>query len=440
MQKNRRQEGEEASFDGGDVNVEQREKSKRRANPNATLRGYVCDEDSPLSGEESSEPGAPVAAPKRARKTTSDNVLPAPISPAVAAKRGGKKVALEAASPAPTTPVTKVKASTRKAGATAAPPAPAAPVAVISKRSANKKAAKAAPPAPAAPVVPVAVSKRKPKGVAAKRGRGVDLTATIPSVPVVNRASGPPRKRLVDPSVEAAAAAAAAAAATAVEIDMAIDDAAVFEEIADVGYVPDIALVKRTLLPHLAHVSNTIVDDYIRLLKRKMAKSWPLVTLLETTGRWVHFSMDVVEREKIVDALFARGDRLVGITRVVWPMFGKGHFALLVIDVEARIIRLLDSIPGFEWDLRWFQAFLRRAFDWDSDAIVVADACRSQGNGDDCGVYTMGNMRSILESVDVNDSRMPGAHLTSQAKKAGVLALRAHFANEITRMQLIDWN
>ena len=43
--------------------------------------------------------------------------------------------------------------------------------------------------------------------------------------------------------------------------------------------------------------------------------------------------------------------------------------------------------------------------------------CRQQGNGTDCGVYAMANIRSLLFGRDVNGEGMPGSHMEQKQGK-----------------------
>lgn len=385
-EKMRRQDEESASYEGDDEVAEPRAKSRRQPKQTRVLVDYDCE-----SGSDSAPP--PEAPPKRAKKAA------------------GKAVLLASAAP----PASAKSARTGKTAIAAALPVPVAvaPVAVARPKRTDKKAAEKA------------ASKAAEKAASAisKRVSGSQVLVTV----APSRASAPPRKRPVEPS-----ALVAKAAAEPVVIDA--DD---FQG----EDVPDTDMINATLVPDLGHVANTVVDDYVQLLKRYLANAWPKGTLVETTARWVQFGTDMETRRKSLDALFAQKNRLDGITRVLWPTYkymgNSGHFALLVIDVEKRSIRLLDSIAGIKWDLSWVQGLLRRAFGWKANARVEIVKCRQQGNSDDCGVYIMGNLRSFLGDVDFNDERMPGTHLDFDEKTAAVLALRAHFAAELRRGKLI---
>ncbi len=196
-------------------------------------------------------------------------------------------------------------------------------------------------------------------------------------------------------------------------------------------------MIDKLLVAPLGHVSNTIVDDYVRLLVR--GRTLPAGTLVETTARWVQFETDFARK---VESLFMDKDRLAGIDRILWPMYCNRmhHFALLVIGVEAQTIALLDSIVPCRksWKLAWLQGLLKCVFGWRKNATIKFEQCRLQGNNDDCGVYTMANLRSFVDGVDFNASRMPGEHLGGK-KDAAVVALRAHFARELREEQLHTW-
>ncbi len=378
IHKNFRQEDEEeASFEGGNIKVDQRPKSKRTAKPRNALKAFICEEDEPSSPE----------------------LVPDSVKPSK--KRAAVTVAV----------------------------APAA----------NRSNASAASARSAVPVTARAVSRkrgRKPAidAVAEAEMHGKVVTAAASGPALVHPVSAPPRKRRLELDVAAEEESPAAVVAR----EMAIEDAAVAAEA--VGLVgEDPKEIEKRLIRPLAHVSNTIVDDYVRLLlKDYSGLAWPSGMLVETTGRWVQFETDVKTDQKVVDGIFARNHRLVGITQLLWPMYGNDHFALLVIDVEKRTIRLLDSIIGFKWNLSWLQGLLRRAFGWAKNPVVKVEKCRQQGNGHDCGVYVMANLRSFVERVDFNAVRMPGRHL-GEGKAMAVLAVRSHLASELLEAKVIPW-
>jgi hypothetical protein len=200
----------------------------------------------------------------------------------------------------------------------------------------------------------------------------------------------------------------------------------------------DKELIQKFLVQQFAHVSNTIVDDYLQLLRKR---GWPKGTLVETTARWTAF-----ERQRdinVAHALFAGpdGKRLDGISRIIWPMFGRDHFAVLDIDVVKARIQLLDSIPSCAkgWNLAFLQKLLKSVFGWKKNAVVTYEKCREQRNSHDCGVYAMANVRSLVENVSVNHARMPGEHLSNKAKNKAVAELRKRFARELRTGALTAW-
>lgn len=175
------------------------------------------------------------------------------------------------------------------------------------------------------------------------------------------------------------------------------------------------------------------MDDYIRLLKRANG-GWPARMMMETTARWVQFETEAKTNFNVILQLFMGADerRLDGIDTIMWPIFGRSHCAVLVIRVRERTIEVLDSIPACarNWELAFLQKLLKRAFGWKNEARVAYPKCRNQGNNDDCGVYAMGHVRSLIEGVDINDARMPGVHL-KRKKDGAVVGLRKHFAREL---------
>jgi hypothetical protein len=279
--------------------------------------------------------------------------------------------------------------------------------------------------------------KRNTKKIAKKKTAKSDAH-TAHTAPVVTTAAPPPpsalvvpvpmrkRKAVADVKVIDLTAQEAGVVADALEVE----SGAV--ELSDKGVIDDL------LVKQFAHVSNIIVDDYLRLLKQKLG--WPNRTLVESTARWTSF--EAQENSNVARALFVGGDgkRLDGITRIIWPMYGRGHFAVVVIYVEKAKIELFDSLPtcAKNWNLKFLQKLLRTAFGWRKDAVVTYPDCRDQDNGHDCGVYVMANVRSLLEGIDVNHKRMPGKHLKN-AKDKAVSALRKRFAFELLKGKLTDW-
>jgi hypothetical protein len=380
--KNRRQEDEdEASYQGDDANLERRPKSSRGAKPNSVLKAFVLDDsDSSLP----TPPASPMPSPP-----------PSPPRPTRSSGRGKKQLATAAARSA---------AAVVERDPSAAPPA------------AKGRAPAAAPPPGRA------VTRAGQKSLAAA------AHLASPAAGAARPAVLPMRKRGVklveDPAV----------AASALVLDV--------DDMEEALLVPDSDMIGRDLVPHLAHVCNTVVDDYVRLLKRSIGGEWPAGLLVETTAHWVQFGSE--KRPGVVAGIFGEKDRLAGVTRVLWPMFSSAisHFALLVIEIQQPpTIRMLDSIPGCrkDWNLSWLQALLRRSFGWKVDATVKFEDCRLQDNKHDCGVYVMANMRSFVESVDFNAPRMPGKHMGGVGKAKAVLALRKHFAAELLSGKLRDW-
>ncbi len=381
--KNRRQEDEdEASYQGDGVDLERRAKSARGAKPSSLLKAFVCDDsDSSLHSPLSSPPPSPPPVPKRAVQG---------VAKAKASGRGKKRAATAATRSVATAVPARAPAAAAVGAARDPAAAPPAAKGRAVTRAAGRKAVPAAVPAPVA-ARPVTVPMRK---------RRVELKADREM----------------------------AAAVQVVDV----------EEMEQALLLPDSDMINSVLVPHLAHVTNTVVDDYVRLLKRA---KWPAGMLVETTAHWVQFGLE--KRPDVVAGIFGEQGRLVGINHVLWPIYSSnmGHFALLVIDVEQQSIRMLDSIPDCrkKWDLSWLQALLKRTFGWKADASVNFEKCRLQGNSHDCGVYVMGNLRSFVESAHFNDRRMPGQHL-GERKAEAVLALRKHFAEELRASELRDWS
>ncbi len=374
VEKARRQNDDEGSYNGGDVeDIEPRAKSSRSApSRKRVLEDFVVEEESPEAPQDLS-PVKVKRGKAKSKGSTGKATVCVPVPPAAppAAASRGKKA--------------------RSPAARVSDPPRVAPTAAFAKiaRGATKKVARAAVGAAPAP------------------------TTAFAAAP----AALPLKKRRLD-------------ARSAAEIDA--------DEMEAVEELPDVDMIGKLLVPHLAHVCTTIVDDYVRLLGGK-GKVWPAGMLVETTGRWLR-----LEALNAAEALrsFAANGRLAGVNQVLWPMYSesRAHFALLVINVRAQTIRVLDSIIACRpnWDLRWLQELMKRAFGWKNDGAVTLENCRVQDNNDDCGVYVMGNLRSFWENVDFNHRRMPGMHLKKK-KFAAVLALRQHFASELLAGKLSEW-
>ncbi len=294
----------------------------------------------------------------------------------------------------------------------------------------RKKAASPAPekrislPRPDFAIAPVSILKKvsAPKPSTKSVKFAVSAVSVAPAPAVLPAAVVPARKRQKFSAV------------LSKEDNARVIDAVEAEE---AELIPDDEL----LVTPFAHVSNTIVDDYVRLLKAANG-GWPPGFLVETTARWVQFQCEAEKHFELVLRLFAgaNGERLRGVERVVWPMFGRGHFAVLDIDVKKQTIGLIDSIVSTRkcWKLGFLQNLLKRAFGWRKDAVVTFTNCRQQGNSDDCGVYTMGHVRSLIEKISIMDHRMPGTHMRKE-KEGAVAALRLHFAGELQMGALTNW-
>ena len=451
LDKARRQDDESGSYDGDNdmSKVLPREKSGRKGKKR-DLDDYECfsaDAESPqMAGEDDVESQPPQPKKRAAVAATPLKKAPARKTDGkMAAKKKPRAAALSAASPvvpSPTAVVGKAKPP-REAKKRAVPDS--AVRKKSEKRAVEKASASAAPatlskPAPApAPTVNNG-RKRVPKKAEAVAFAAP--SAPAPSVPV----SVPARKRVKFAGSGAAAAAEPAVAGSAAR-PMDADSAAALQvaeeiEAEEAEAVPvsnGDEYIRKFLETPLACVSNHIIDDYLQLLRQSCGGRWPDGMLVEKSAHWALFELDKGRPEALLKTFIAK-DRLKGVNRIVWPISGRFHFAVLIISVKEQKIELLDSIVACRknWKLGVLHRLLRSAFGWKRNAKVTYPACREQGNSVDCGVYAMANVRNLVEGVSVTHPRMPGAHM-GKKKEEAVRLLRAHFAAELRSQTISLW-
>ncbi len=95
------------------------------------------------------------------------------------------------------------------------------------------------------------------------------------------------------------------------------------------------------------------------------------------------------------------GTRFVGKTRLIWPMVGGGHFAVLGADADIAHVTVYDSICSSATG--WLKTgclmrqrveqMLALAFPTVRFHFAIGESAQQQ-NGCDCGVYAMANVRS----------------------------------------------
>jgi len=194
-----------------------------------------------------------------------------------------------------------------------------------------------------------------------------------------------------------------------------------------------------------AHLTNQVVDAYLELLRTHL-KSDSGVVVLNTSYWNVLHTVDEDRFQTVLLPAFKKKHEKQ-TTRILWAVHGFGHFAVLVILVKECRIDVYDSIK--KCSKRWvpdsncrLQQLLCNVFPGKNGKgatfAVKYPNCRQQVNSDDCGVYAMANVRSLLFKRDINGNGMPGSHL-GKKRPAAVMALRKKFLAEFSKKKLSKW-
>jgi Ulp1 family protease len=129
-------------------------------------------------------------------------------------------------------------------------------------------------------------------------------------------------------------------------------------------------------------------------------------------------------------------ERFRNKTTSLWTMIGDNHFALCKVDVTKREIRIYDSIEPTKWSTVKLKAFLKSIF-----GVAFADCTgqqqrRQQKNKNDCGVYTMANLRSIEETKSLMVKRMLGDHQKDATREKNFFKMREQTTIELQNQKL----
>jgi hypothetical protein len=181
-------------------------------------------------------------------------------------------------------------------------------------------------------------------------------------------------------------------------------------------------------------VSHAVVDTFVDLL-RQMARPDVQIEKCET---W----MKINGMKKIRDKLVKRWEiakRFQNTKTILWTMIARNHFALCKVDVTKCEIRIYDSIETTKWSTVELKVFLKSIFGDTVTDYTGQQYSRQQENSNDCGVYTMANLRSIVEGKDVRLKRMFGNHQTDTIREKKVAEMREQMTRELQNQKLEAW-
>jgi hypothetical protein len=182
-----------------------------------------------------------------------------------------------------------------------------------------------------------------------------------------------------------------------------------------------------------------VVDDYAELLKEHSAV--PKDVIVFSCSYWSVFAAANDLKERVNESRKHHKREFLGKSVILWPVVGRDHFALLEILIKDRIVRVYDSIRSMAkgWVPKdCFLHTLLLAYFPGKKFMVQFPECRQQVNSDDCGVYTMANLRSRLFNKDVNGPGMPGSHM-KQKRTGAVMDMRLKMWRELTERKLSEW-
>ncbi len=196
-----------------------------------------------------------------------------------------------------------------------------------------------------------------------------------------------------------------------------------------------------TLLKPLSHLTTEVVDSYLEMLKE--SPNAPKNVVLLNSMYWsVLISQvdDATFRSKMARFKGRDGKRFEGKRRILWAVHGFAHFAVLDISLENRNIRVFDSVKEIapKWVTPRLQQLLCSIVGAKDDFQVLLPKCCQQVNSDDCGVYAMANLRSLLFQRKMDNKSMVGEHLGHRRAEA-VKKLRKKFFDEFKERRLSEW-
>jgi Ulp1 family protease len=181
-------------------------------------------------------------------------------------------------------------------------------------------------------------------------------------------------------------------------------------------------------------VSHAVVDEYVELLRRTA----PGDVHLEKCHTWININGTQAKRNDLAKK-WAKSKPYKDKSSILWPMYGKSHFAVCQIDIAAREIRIYDSIESTTWSTTKLESFLSSIFDAEFQFVAEKQLSRQQKNSNDCGVYTMANIRSITEAQSLTSKRMFGAHQSDTIRKKAVTKMRTQMTRELQKKKLEIW-
>ena len=189
-----------------------------------------------------------------------------------------------------------------------------------------------------------------------------------------------------------------------------------------------------TLTSANSWVSHAVVDTFVDLL-RQLARPDVQIEKCET---WMKINGTKLIRDELVKR-WEIAKRFRNKKTILWTMIGGSHFALCKVDLTQREIRIYDSIKSTKWSTVKLKAFLKSIFGDAFTDYTGQQYSRQQKNNDDCGVYTMANLRSIVEGKDVRHRRMFGDHQTDTTRKKKVVEMREKMTRELQNQVLEAW-
>jgi Ulp1 family protease len=188
-------------------------------------------------------------------------------------------------------------------------------------------------------------------------------------------------------------------------------------------------------------LSQFVVDEYVDLLKEQPNVSGDVVILSCCYWLVLDFSPANDLKKRVKDFCKHNEKKFLGKNRILWPVVVRGHFALLDISIKERTVLVYDSSRPMAKGWVPVDSFLHQllvaAFPGKKFKVEFPD-CRQQVNNDDCGVYTMANLRSLLFNRDVNGAGMPGSHM-KQKRAGAVMDMRLKIFRELNARELSEW-
>jgi Ulp1 family protease len=150
--------------------------------------------------------------------------------------------------------------------------------------------------------------------------------------------------------------------------------------------------------------------------------------------------MDADKRDKTNPGKrWKSAERFQNKTTILWNMIASGHFALCKVDVTECEIQIYDSIKSTKWNTVKLKAFLKSIFGVAFADYTGQQQSRQQKNNNDCGVYTMANLRRIVEGKDLRHERMFGDHQKDATRENKVVRMREQMTRELKKQKLEAW-